>query len=388
MNKLCKVVSMNNKVDILTKFIFEDKVHKKLLNLNSCVMEYNVLEITGMGSQEIKHSNVLSWIFGDNQHNVKYAVLNNFLKKVLNNKLEHNLYSYILNKEKALSIYREENGIDLLIVDANNKVVIAIENKVFAQERTEGSDGGQLRKYEKFIAKKYDKYDKYFIYLTIDLEKASRNNWLCANYEMITDSISDILKEQDTSEKTKIIFESYIDLLKRKNIVKDEKLKELCENFWSNKEYVDAINILLDYRITPLRNLYSILQEELKFYDNSPFVALESIKKLYKLIGEDWYISKEVFFELQISYHGGKDERIWIGFYRDQVTNPNEKFTKICNMLVDNSRQKSITILKVDNKYLLNKDIDSVVKEIKTKIYEYDKTLNKLLENYENLTHK
>jgi hypothetical protein len=64
-------------------------------------MNFNILEITGMGNQEIKHSNILSWIFGDNEHNLEYKILDGFLKEMIKeakeyinniNYLQHYLY--------------------------------------------------------------------------------------------------------------------------------------------------------------------------------------------------------------------------------------------------------------------------------------------------------
>jgi len=55
----------------------------KLSNINDNIMDFNILEITGMGAQEIKHSNILGWLFDDCEHNLEYEILDNFLKKVI-----------------------------------------------------------------------------------------------------------------------------------------------------------------------------------------------------------------------------------------------------------------------------------------------------------------
>ena len=239
------------------KFIFNDKVQNILSKINDNVMDFNILEITGMGSQEIKHSNILGWLFDDTEHNLEYQILNNFLKKVIEENTSMNKkdilqsYLYLSNKKRDITIYREKYNIDLLIVDESNKIVITIENKVYADERIElancdGEELGQLACYEKRINAKYnDDYDKYFIFLTIDLEQPSEknDNWLRANHQMITEVIEDILKTKETTTKTKIVLESYVDLLKRNGIVEDEKLKDLCEKIWLNKEYSEALDI-------------------------------------------------------------------------------------------------------------------------------------------------
>ena len=54
---------------IIENFIFDDSVQDTLEKINSSVMNFNILEITGMGSQETKHSNILGWMFSDSEHN-------------------------------------------------------------------------------------------------------------------------------------------------------------------------------------------------------------------------------------------------------------------------------------------------------------------------------
>ena len=273
----------SNDMDIksIKDFIFNDDVQHILSSINDNLMDFNILEITGMGNQEIKHSNILGWLFDDSEHNLEYHILDNFLKKVIeenrkepDNKPLDNLQSYIYlsEKKKEITIYREKDNIDLLIVDEANKVIITIENKVYASERRDGKDGGQLKKYENIINQKYDnEYEKYFIFLTIDLEEPSKGNekWMIANHQMVTDVIEEILKTKiDITIKTKIILESYVDILKRNGIVADEKLKILCKKIWDNPEYKKALEIINNYKPDIFNEISLYLQEKLGEYDS------------------------------------------------------------------------------------------------------------------------
>ena len=135
------------KYEELENFIFDDNVQDILDKIKNSVMNFNILEITGMGSQEIKHSNILAWMFSNSEHNLEYKILEDFLKKIVEFNevseattfLKH--YIYLSEKSKNITIYREKDNIDLLIVDNANKVVIAIENKVYANERSDGKYG-------------------------------------------------------------------------------------------------------------------------------------------------------------------------------------------------------------------------------------------------------
>jgi hypothetical protein len=253
---------MSDEFNLIKKFIFDDEVQKLFEDINNNVLDFNILEITGMGNQEIKHSNILGWLFSDTEHNLEYKILEGFLKKIIALNGIENLqdYLYLSKHRKDIVIYREKDNIDLLIVDEANQVLFAIENKVFAGERTYGEDGGQLQKYENIINHKYPKYQKYFIFLTIDLDEPSKDNWLKANHEMIVETLNEISKNKDISIKTKIIFESYIDTLKRNGIVQDKELEELCLKIWNNPDYKEALNILNIYK----PDVFSQISEYLK----------------------------------------------------------------------------------------------------------------------------
>jgi len=239
----------DEKIRLIKSFIFDDNLQKRLSEIQNNLMDFNILEITGMGHQETKHSNILGWLFDDSEHSLEYKILDEFLKRVIEKNKNYQIenlkeYVYLSNKQD-LNIYREKDNIDLLIVDENNKVVITIENKVFASERKDGEDGGQLQKYKDIIDKKYnDDYQKYFIFLTINLEYPSKGNenWMIANYQMITDTIEIMTNNQDLSVKTKIIFDSYVDLLKKRNIIKNIQLDKICTQLWI--DYKDELNLI------------------------------------------------------------------------------------------------------------------------------------------------
>ena len=258
----------NANLDIVRNFIFNDEVQKIINEINDNFLNLNILEITGMETQEIKHSNLLSWLFGDNEHGLGYIIFIEFLKQIYieNSCDDINLQNYIyLLKKNELEIFREKDNIDLLIVDKNNKKLFIIENKVFALERIDGEGGGQLNEYEMIIDKKYsnEEYKKIFIFLTPNLQSASNDRWLCASYQMISKIISNILDHKDLTLKVKIVLESYIDLLKKNNIIKDIKVQELCNQIWKNQEYKKALEIIIANRPNKCDLVYEIVEKEI-----------------------------------------------------------------------------------------------------------------------------
>jgi len=369
-----------SKLKLVKNFIYNDEVQNILSKINDNVMDFNILEITGMGTQEIKHSNILGWLFDDSEHNLEYQILDGFLKKVIqenNNECDKLLeYIYLANRKRDITIYREKDNIDLLIVDEANKVVITIENKVYYNERTEGEDGGQLKSYEDRIDKKYTGYNQYFIFLTINLEKPSRN-WLKASHKMVSEVIENILKTKETSTKTKIILESYVDLLKRNGIVEATELEKLCNDIWAKKEYRDALNILIENKSLNFEKISNIVTKKLKsinadfdlYADNLNDILVKSSS-----ISNDLYEKDKIFYNITFGYDG-----IFLNIYIDPDDNsfdilyeklfPNKKKRAHSNRLL-NLRSKDwdeyIQDTSIENlEEKIKDDLEKVVTEIK-----------------------
>ncbi len=134
-----------------------------------------------------------------------------------------------------------------------------------------------LECYEKRINKQYkdEEYKKYFIFLTIDLEEPFKENWMKANHQMVTDVIKEILQiKKDISTKTRIVLESYIDLLKRNRIVADTDLKKLCEKIWNDEKYKNAFEIIINYRPNKMDEISKIINN----YDDIEIIKEKKYK--------------------------------------------------------------------------------------------------------------
>jgi hypothetical protein len=57
--------------NFIINFIFDDEVQKLFEDINNNLLDFNILEITGIVNQEIKHSNILRCLFSDAEHNLE-----------------------------------------------------------------------------------------------------------------------------------------------------------------------------------------------------------------------------------------------------------------------------------------------------------------------------
>lgn len=364
-----------SRLQCIKTFVHDVSISDALETIRTQFLDVNVLEITGMGNKEIKHSNVLAWFLGDNDQDLEYRFFNGLLKKIYHSiEVDDELFSYIyLETKQKIEIYREKDNIDLLIVDTTKRFVFVIENKISADERTEGMDGGQLKKYEKMIMDKYpdsDRWKQFFIYLTPDGKQASRENWHIADYQMISKTLQDLLIKGSLSDNTRLIMESYIDLLKRRNIVEDKQVEEICNKIWSNKEYKKALDIIYNYRPDIFSDIRTVLEDRLGEHQEE-FHTDQSNKTYIRFSDQSWeqhptqqsgegWVSKRVFlYEFQ-NFPNGLKLRLYLGPTNDEsmrgalydLIKNDEKFKKSTK-----SKNKKWNIIW-DKVFLTEKDIE------------------------------
>ncbi len=361
-----------NDLEILKEFISDKEAQEKFNAIKNSVMDFNIFEITGLGNQEIKHSNTLAWLFGDNEHGLKYQILERFLKFTLknsNNTSEsyENLEKYLKIQEKNIRIFRESDNIDLLAIDENSKFIITIENKVEADKGEE-----QLLNYRKFIDDKYKDFKRIYIFLTKDgrlpKDKSEQSQWLIATYKMAGDSIERSLKNNNSPQKANIILSSYVDLLKRKNIMNNEKLQNLCEQIWN--KYEKELQILINYKKTKIDKLYDFIINTLKNNDIPLYtkysIKTKSIENMYKFIYNKTPEVAREHDEYAINLGIEKyDNYIWFGYYSDADCKNNEKLKNLYKMIFPNQKfQRTKTIEKFNIANLNKNDLESKFKNI------------------------
>ena len=170
--------------------MIDDKTEKELLNLLHDLesveathrevfsKNFNVFEAAGMVRQEIRHSNVLSFLINPSEPHGLNDVLLRRLIHAVSQGPKHEESPKQLDLALAdfsdIKVRREEMHIDILLYSPKNKLVIVIENKVDASEGHE-----QLNKYREKIQKdsRFEGWKKLFVYLTIDGEEPSDSEW-------------------------------------------------------------------------------------------------------------------------------------------------------------------------------------------------------------------
>lgn len=173
---------------------------------------FNIFEILNISHLEIKHSDVLAYLFNNKEsHNLKDTFLKEFIYEVeAASNIDLNLTlddSYTIKREYAIP----KGFVDLLLISYKHKTIIVIENKIQSKERD-----NQLKKYKEHFKDKGAGYKLVFIYLTMNDEKASDDEYISVNYTTVIKSLERVLRYKNYSEKIEYFLEDYLEILLKK----------------------------------------------------------------------------------------------------------------------------------------------------------------------------
>lgn len=221
----------------------------------------NPFTILGIERREIRHSNMLAWLFDPKgSHGMGDAMLRGLIDFLV--KSGEKQLDYLLREESLedFAVYREWNYLDILIVSTRHRCAIAIENKIDTDEHPGPSGASQLVDYRKQINKHFGDYTKCFLFLTRDGYPCSQPKiWKSIDYNRIFF----LLKKRKRLAATGAqgFIENYLDILKR-YIVENAELKRECMRIYlAHREAIDLIMENIDTGDMRIRDL---LEEFLK----------------------------------------------------------------------------------------------------------------------------
>ena len=364
---------------LLERFLFENEDLEKLEDQLS---QYNIFEAIGVVSQELRHSDFLSYLLAPNLgHGLNDAFLKNLLKQVVisGEDSPFNTVEIDISNFKDAEIRREWRSIDILIVSECNNLVCVIENKVGSKE---GED--QLKTYYHRISnhKKYSTYKQLYVYLTPSGEPASESDWISLSYSDICRMLENLIGRFSTSMGADIhtTISHYITMLRR-HIVTDSDIAEICRKIYFNHK--DALDLIFDHK----PDLQLEISEYLKnLIDDNKQVGLvrEHSTKNYirfsthvwdhsedQMKGGGWTSSKKLMlFEFQ-NYESSLMLKLVIGpgetKIREDLFNVAKSNKKVFKGCLQRFTQKWTQIYKTG--FLSKKDYeDPNIEDLKTKI--------------------
>ena len=169
---------MTDITEQLNTFMTDSRVKElqgKIKSFDISDEKFDMFKVMGVSSSELTHSNVLGWLLDSEK---SHGIGNNFATAFFGEAV-----GLELNPDfdfHGMEIRREWQNIDLCCVSPANRFVCVIENKTDS-----GEHDNQLNRYHQIIAKEFPDYEKSFVYLTVDGENPSSDEYIPVSYRKI-----------------------------------------------------------------------------------------------------------------------------------------------------------------------------------------------------------
>ena len=213
--------------------------------LSPWTSKLNIFDVLKVSKTEIRHSNMISWLLNPNEnHGLGDLFIKGVVQRIVENDVEgkYNIFQLLLMDFYSFIIYREWKNIDLLLVSEDDRILIAIENKIGSHEHS-----NQLNRYRNILEKEYSEYQRIYIYLTPDGEEPSDvENWSILTYTDIIEVLEATKKKINLLPDVELIIRNYLDTLRR-DIVQDERLIEICNKIY--QKHKKALDLIYEYRV-------------------------------------------------------------------------------------------------------------------------------------------
>lgn len=314
------------------------------------ISKSNIFDILKISKKEIKHSNMLGWLFNATEsHGMGDKFISLFMQTLVSTNQIPNtrILDYLLLDFYNFSVYREQKNIDILLVSHKEKITIAIENKVFSHEHD-----NQLNRYRKQLEETYPDYQRIYIYLTPEGESPSDDvNWYIFTYSDIADILEQICNNSNLNSEAELFIQNYITIIRR-DIVEDKQLIEICNKIYN--KHRQALKLIFDNVDMEDASIYSVitntlqkLSQEGKIIHEEDWGTCFGTPRMYEALPSlDEPISAWKTEDIYSYWFRCVDERFYLIFEITGINIPDEQritMEKMIDILKPNSNKTEFT---------------------------------------------
>jgi len=309
---------MKSEKEHLENFVLNNQ---EIEQIEAMLSDFNPFETLNLVNAEIRHSNMLAWLFGpDKNHGLGSYFLNLFLKHFISeNKTSVeglDIFSIEMLNFSNVEVRREWKNIDILILieEEDQKIAVGIENKVKSSEH-----GQQLFRYRQEIEKEFASYKKLYIYLTPEISIPSDDFWVNFNYGAVSELLDHTFRNRKDQMNEKIFsfIEQYNKILKR-YIVGNSEIEKICKQIY--KKHKTALDLIFQYKPDILADISNHMQKLIHEHPDTLFdsagktsirFSTRAIDQKVPKISEGWLRSKRLLAYEIYNY----DDRLAIRLY-------------------------------------------------------------------------
>lgn len=207
--------------------------------------KFNLFDVLKVTRTEIRHSNMLGWLLDPNEnHGFGDAYLKGIFQRLVENDSDgrYDVFKILLLDMYSFSVYREWKNIDILLVSTEEKVLVAIENKVASREHS-----NQLNRYREILENEYSDYKRIYVFLTPDGEDPSDvENWDVLTYNDVVEVLEKIYSRTELQPDVSMMIRNYIEVVRR-DIVEDQELIDICNKIYN--KHKKALDLIYEHRV-------------------------------------------------------------------------------------------------------------------------------------------
>lgn len=214
-----------------------------LLELESVIGRFNIFDALRIGGMEIRHSNFLAYILDPAEsHGHEQLFMKALLMDLFKEFPEKRPFSPIRLDGvtlRGVTVKREWKNIDLLITCEEPEFVIAVENKVKANESS-----NQLNRYKQRVRDEYS-CPQMFVYLTPDGREPTDNDWVAYTYEALHKVFTRARSAYRNALGSDVLvfIDHYLSLIETR-FMENEAIDSLCQRIYKNHRR--ALELLFD----------------------------------------------------------------------------------------------------------------------------------------------
>jgi hypothetical protein len=294
----------------------------ELSALESELGSFNLFSVLRSEFAELKHSNVLAWLFDPTEsHGLDAAFLQKWLMRVLHKAHAYqkfNISPVEIDAWNLLSVEvrREWLNIDLLLILTmadDTTWVVCIENKVHSTQ-----SHNQLKKYRERVEKEFPKAaHRLYLFLRKSNEQPHDEAYLATSYTEVYESLTETVKLRDfmIGDEPRVLINNYLRLL-RERFMNESDIAKLATKIYQNHKR--AIDLIIDHRPQNLKpQVLPQLVTELEDRAEQLAITMAHCQKNYvRLVPKAWDIEEN---KLSSPWgHAGFSVIMEIDFSQDQ----------------------------------------------------------------------
>lgn len=205
-----------------------------LKGLDKWADDFNLFDVLRITNMEIRHSNILAWLFDPNEsHAMGDAFIKEFARKLAekNERENFDYFAFMLQDFYSYQVYRESNHMDIVLLSREEKTAIIIENKIWS-----GESEHQLQEYyERSLVEYKDCAEILYVFLTPDGSDSSNpERWISFSYEEIIEALECAVADTELRPEVSLLIKNYIETVRKKIMrQRDEELARICNEIYN-----------------------------------------------------------------------------------------------------------------------------------------------------------